>query len=154
MERPTLTKGAVRRIQVAERKAMRAQFRHSAFMAKTRNIYAAQLRRAAELHLAMEYPLEALRGLVEAALEAGTCCYCAGRLTLSKLAVDHAVPVSRGGLFTSGNLRVCCQSCNWRKGKMTADEFAELSDFVTGRFPPDVTSHIWRRLVVGGKWAP
>lgn len=92
--------------------------------------------------------------LVEAALEAGTCFYCGGRLTLPKLAVDHAVPVARGGQFTIGNLRVCCQSCNWRKGKLTADEFSDLSAFVTGRFPPDVVSDIWRRLVVGGKWSP
>lgn len=152
MER--MTKTAVRRIQVEERKAMRAQFRRSAFMAKTRNIYAAQTRRAAELGLPVEYTVDVLRGLVEAALVAGECCYCGGRLTLAKLAVDHAIPVARGGQFTIGNLRVCCQSCNWRKGKLTAEEFAEISAFLTGRFPPDVVSDIWRRLVVGGKWSP
>ena len=148
-----MTKTAVRRIQVEERKAMRSKFRQSAFMSKTRNVYAAQVRRAGELSLPVEYTLDALRELVEAALVAGECCYCSGRLTLSKLAVDHAVPVSRGGMFTIGNLRACCQSCNWRKGKMTAEEFAELSAFVTSRFPADVVADIWRRLVVGGRWA-
>src|SRR6185437_7341446 len=124
---------------------MRARFRQSAFMTKTRNIYAGQVRRAWELHLPVDYTVDVLRGLVEAALEAGTCCYCAGRLTLSKLAVDHSLPVSRGGRFTSGNLRVCCQSCNWRKGRLTADEFEDLSAFVTGRFPADVVADLWRR---------
>lgn len=148
-----LTKKAEQRIRVSERKAMRSKFRQSAFMSKTRNVYAAQVRRAGELSLPVEYTLDVLRGLVEAALVAGECCYCAGRLTLSKLAVDHAVPVSRGGQFILGNLRVCCQSCNWRKGKLTAEEFAELSVFVTSRFPADVVADIWRRLVVGGRWA-
>jgi 5-methylcytosine-specific restriction endonuclease McrA len=149
-----MTKTAVKRIQVEERKAMRAQFRRSAFMTKTRNIHSAQARRAAELGLPVEYTVDALRGFVEAALVAGTCCYCSGRLTLSRLAVDHALPVSRNGQFTFANLRVCCQSCNWRKGKMTAEEFEQLSTFVTGRFPSDVVADIWRRLVVGGKWSP
>ena len=149
-----MTKTAVRRIQVEQRKAMRAQFRRSAFMSKTRNIYASQVRRAGELGLPVEYTVDGIRELVQAALEAGTCSYCEGRLTLSKLAADHAMPVSRGGQFTIGNLRVCCQSCNWRKGKLTANEFEQFSAFVASRFPPEVVSDIWRRLVVGGKWSP
>jgi hypothetical protein len=36
---------------------------------------------------------------------------------------------------------------------MTAGEFSDLSAFFTGRFPSDVVSDIWRRLVVGGKWS-
>jgi hypothetical protein len=72
MER--ITKTAVRRIQIEDRKAMRAQFRRPAFMTKTRNVYAAQVRRAVDSQLTVEYTVEVLRELVQSALEAGTCC--------------------------------------------------------------------------------
>jgi 5-methylcytosine-specific restriction endonuclease McrA len=33
----------------------------------------------------------------------------------NKLTLDHIVPLSRGGLSTVDNLRVCCRECNMRR---------------------------------------
>lgn len=56
----------------------------------------------------------------------GFACYiCSTELTLiSKDAtLDHEVPLSRGGLSTLSNMRLCCSSCNNKKGDMLLDEF-------------------------------
>jgi 5-methylcytosine-specific restriction endonuclease McrA len=51
------------------------------------------------------------------------CCYCPQFLTAFLCAVDHQVPLSRGGLPDLGNLDVICPECNFTKGRMTKPEF-------------------------------
>lgn len=40
------------------------------------------------------------------------------------LTIDHVEPVAAGGSSDLGNLRLCCASCNRRKGQMGADAYA------------------------------
>ena len=49
------------------------------------------------------------------------CAYC--RKPDCKLTVDHMVPIIRGGSNDIENIAPACQSCNSKKGKMTAQEF-------------------------------
>jgi 5-methylcytosine-specific restriction endonuclease McrA len=40
------------------------------------------------------------------------------------LTVDHVEPLAAGGLSSLENLRLCCSTCNRRKGQMGADAYA------------------------------
>lgn len=53
------------------------------------------------------------------------CFYCEGVLTYR--AVDHTVPVSRGGDNDSYNLVWSCKSCNSRKRDKTLEEYAVIT---------------------------
>ncbi|HSH13211.1 MAG TPA: HNH endonuclease [Desulfurivibrionaceae bacterium] len=58
-------------------------------------------------------------------LAAGRCHYC-GRLTAKgELTMDHAVPLTRGGKSTKGNLVPCCKECNNRKKNLLPLEWEE-----------------------------
>lgn len=57
----------------------------------------------------------------------GVCQYC-GKLPGGRVAVDHMVPLSRGGDSSVGNLCVACPKCNGSKGDLTPIEFITKSD--------------------------
>lgn len=95
---------------------------------KCRNYYwsHAEERRAAALRRYHNLPLEErrarnLRGQKQRdqrrleILKAGHCFYCGTRLPTNALAVDHFVPVSRGGLRSKANVLASCPSCNSSK---------------------------------------
>jgi len=85
----------------------------------------ATLRRRAEGRPVMS--LEELRALFEQFMrQSGLCPYCMKRVTLATVALDHKIPVNRGGGHTASNLAFICQSCNKAKGNLTADEFRSL----------------------------
>jgi hypothetical protein len=52
------------------------------------------------------------------------------------------------------NIKFCCQKCNWRKGILTADEFTWLVRILRKGLSAASLEDVWRRLVIGGKWAP
>ena len=45
-----------------------------------------------------------------------TCYMCGRKIARHELALDHVVPLSRGGPHSESNLRVACKPCNLRKG--------------------------------------
>ncbi len=58
------------------------------------------------------------------------CRYCHAFCELGVLAVDHAMPLSRGGSPGLDNLELVCKPCNNRKGSMTPAEFLALLAFL------------------------
>jgi len=57
-----------------------------------------------------------------------SCLYCGKDLEdlpAAAVQVDHVVPLVRGGSSSSGNLVLCCATCNSRKGNKPAGLFAE-----------------------------
>ena len=58
------------------------------------------------------------------------CRYCNAWFILEELAVDHAIPLSRGGSPGLDNLEYPCKSCNDRKGSMSPDEYLALLAFL------------------------
>jgi 5-methylcytosine-specific restriction endonuclease McrA len=48
------------------------------------------------------------------------------------LTIDHVEPVAGGGGSTLDNLRLCCRTCNQRKGSLGADAY-EVSDLLGRR---------------------
>jgi 5-methylcytosine-specific restriction endonuclease McrA len=40
------------------------------------------------------------------------------------LTIDHVEPLADGGTSSLANLRLCCSSCNRRKGRMGADAYS------------------------------
>jgi 5-methylcytosine-specific restriction endonuclease McrA len=51
-----------------------------------------------------------------------TCQYCAKKLPLVELTIDHVMPRSRGGKNEWDNLVACCKKCNQKKGSKTPEE--------------------------------
>lgn len=51
------------------------------------------------------------------------CSYCGDQFLLTDLHKEHKVPLSRGGSNTRGNIVPSCGPCNYRKGRLTAEEF-------------------------------
>jgi len=49
----------------------------------------------------------------------GSCCLACG--TSENIAIDHIVPLAKGGLHDISNLQPLCQSCNSKKGVQTID---------------------------------
>jgi 5-methylcytosine-specific restriction endonuclease McrA len=54
--------------------------------------------------------------------DAHQCQYCARRLNVRDLNIDHVIPRSRGGPDSWENLVTACRVCNLRKGRHTPDE--------------------------------
>lgn len=48
------------------------------------------------------------------------------------LTIDHVEPVAGGGRSSLDNLRLCCRTCNRRKGQLGADTY-EVSDLLARR---------------------
>ncbi len=58
--------------------------------------------------------------------DAYSCVYCARRLRVEQLTVDHLVPLALGGIDEMTNYVSSCQPCNARKGSMPLPAFASL----------------------------
>jgi hypothetical protein len=58
------------------------------------------------------------------------CRYCNYYFTIGDIAVDHAIPLSRGGDIGLDNLEYICKPCNNRKGGMTPSEYLGLLAFL------------------------
>lgn len=53
------------------------------------------------------------------------CPFCGdARVKLADLALDHILPIVRGGTNDIGNLQVMCRWCNEDKGTLTMNEWA------------------------------
>lgn len=151
----TLTKSELNTILVEERKRQAVKHSHSAFMSKTRGIYTGQQNRikatlnnpAAEL----PFSLVQLREAAEEALRA-PCRYCGGKLTVKKLAADHAKSISSGGSWGLENLIFCCTEDNLRKGKWSSKEYKIMLRCAEKYLCPASLTDFKRRLVIGGKW--
>jgi hypothetical protein len=63
------------------------------------------------------------------------CRYCNYYFTVAEIAVDHAVPLSRGGSTDLDNLEFPCKGCNDKKGSMTPTEFLALMCFLESDLP-------------------
>lgn len=61
------------------------------------------------------------------ARDASTCyLWCKQVLSRNEICLDHIVPLSRGGIHATDNLRVSCRSCNSRKGSRLLSELTGL----------------------------
>jgi 5-methylcytosine-specific restriction endonuclease McrA len=146
-----VNKTQVKKLLVAERKSMREKQKKSAFMRKTNSIYRGMKKRASEAKQTLNYSLDELRGAIEKQLGL-VCGYCECTIvTVANMAVDHVIPIARGGSHSKTNLWLCCRPCNWQKGQLTKEEFLRLIKVVRG-MQSDAAADIKRRLTIGGKW--
>lgn len=76
-------------------------------------------KRKASLKSAIVVPFGANDLMKRMSMFGFVCIYCGGKFEH----VDHAIPLSRGGLHTLSNLRPSCAKCNLRKGTKTISEF-------------------------------
>jgi 5-methylcytosine-specific restriction endonuclease McrA len=152
-----MTKKDINKLLIEERAKMRTKQKQSAFMRRTLNIYNGQTTRMREFfHLKLAelpYSIEEFRDAVGIALQE-PCCYCECKLTVKTITPDHATAVSTSGGWGLDNIKFCCQKCNWRKGILTADEFTWLVRILRKGLSAASLEDVWRRLVIGGKWAP
>lgn len=114
-------------------------------------IYDGMKERAAELYMKVPFTKEEFR--LWLALAFGNdgearCEYSGEMILVENFSVDHRRPISRGGCFTLGNLALCSEKQNLRKGNMTKEEYTELTKHVS-RYAPEVQAAIWRKLEVG-----
>ena len=60
--------------------------------------------------------------------DGGQCYLCKKGLEVNSrdMTIDHVVPISRGGLSTLINMRICCNECNNKKGDLLLDEYLNL----------------------------
>lgn len=145
-----LTKTAVSKIRVEERKAMRAKQKQSDFMRRTLSFFNAEKVRAIrDGRPQPSYTLEELRLWWQDRTE---CFYRGCKLTVKNAVPDHADPLARGGSNDLENLRLCCKPCNWQKGQLTEWEFREVLGLLGG-FVPEAATDIKRRLSIGGKFS-
>lgn len=80
------------------------------------------------------------------------CQYCTGFFTVEDIAIDHAVPLGRGGGVGLDNLAFPCQRCNGRKGNMTPTEYMKLLEFLNDHLPLAKTD-VLKRLEMSVKLA-
>ena len=84
------------------------------------------------------------------------CRYCNYYFNLSEIAVDHAIPLSRGGSTDLDNIEFPCKPCNARKGSLTPTEYLSLLAFLEKEIPlgrQDVLNRleISVQLVIGAR---
>lgn len=53
----------------------------------------------------------------------GRCVYCAERIPLDRVTIDHVIPRCEGGADDRGNCVSACTQCNKAKGAMSIHEF-------------------------------
>lgn len=74
-----------------------------------------------------EHVLLAMGGHLDGAFK---CRYCLSFYTLAEVAVDHEMPLSRGGSVELDNIGFPCIACNARKGSLTPTEYLTLLGFL------------------------
>jgi len=52
----------------------------------------------------------------------GICYICHEKITFKAMEMDHVIPVSKGGKHEASNVKMCCGTCNRRKGSKTLGE--------------------------------
>jgi hypothetical protein len=147
-----LTKKELNKMMVAERAAMRQKHKQSEFMKRTLSIYNGQKSRAEEKGVELPFTLDDFRAWLKFPFENRNC-RCGQKLTVKNMAIDHKVPIARGGGWGLDNQQVLCKPCNFRKGQLLPDEFNALNTWVVTNLSPDSREDLWRRLTLGGKWS-
>ena len=79
--------------------------------------------------------LGGIGGVLPADGGSAKCRYCSAWFTVENLAVDHAIPLARGGSQGLDNLEFPCSRCNSRKGGLTPDEYLALLAFLDRNIP-------------------
>jgi hypothetical protein len=148
-----MNKTAINKLLVAERKSMRTKLAQSAFFRKSASIYHGMRMRCKKERGSdtLPFSLSDLRELMTCDLGEG-CRYCKERLSLKNVAVDHQLPIARGGDFGLNNIVLTCKPCNFQKGIMTQHEFMELLELLN-LMEAKPRADIKRRLTIGGRWA-
>ena len=156
-----MTKKAIKKLLVDERKKQRSKQRNRSFMSRTRGIYTGQTNRMRKAlgeedlpvdeRSELSYTLEDLRELCEEELQ-HPCRYCHGKLTVKNMTADHAEALTHGGSWELKNLRIVCQHCNWCKGPMGEKEFVRLLAEAKTILSPKSYANFTKRLIIGGKW--
>lgn len=149
------TKTEIKKLLVQERRKSRLKQQHSAFMNRSRGIFAGQVNRYVEIRgksaESFPYTLEQFREQCRFELQ-HPCIYCHKKMTPKSMCGDHRKSIARGGSFNLRNVRIIHQNCNWRKGLMNEDEFFGLQAFVDKCLAPVAAADLWKRLGIGGKW--
>jgi len=122
----------------------------STFLRRTSNIYHSQKRRAKAAGIQIDYTLDGLRDIIQAAM-GEPCPYCGEVLKPSNISVDHRTPTSRTGPHTIANTVVCCEACNQRKGPLTEEEYTEMLALIL-EWPQPARQSVLTRLRAGGKF--
>ena len=136
-----------RQERLAMKVALKEQAEEAAFLRKTSNIYAGQVKRARNCGQEVMYSLEALRAQCRRVLAADTPCPYTGKpIQLKTMVIDHADPISQGGRFTLDNSIVCSKAGNERKGPLTAMEFASLRTTVEVMSNAATRAYIWGKM--------
>jgi hypothetical protein len=118
-------------------------------MRRTYSTYKHMLERVKKLGLpAPDFDLAELRGQVGKWLGV-PCWYCLEKITPKTFAVDHSLPLSRGGSALLDNVQVICSSCNRAKGSMTGPEFGLLYSMMREHFPDEIRRDVIGRLKAG-----
>lgn len=112
---------------------------------RCRRIHADQRRRAQAEGAALNYDADDLVFMAE---RNRLCAYCRCPLDFSCLRFDHRKPIARGGKHAIANLVACCDRCNRLKGRLEADEFAQLLGFLKFLHPA-ARADLERRLLCG-----
>jgi 5-methylcytosine-specific restriction endonuclease McrA len=118
------------------------------FLARCRDQYQSQKARARAAGKCLLYSLEDLRDLLEARLAEPVCPYCLGPFGAGTYALEHQVPLARGGKFTFRNLDVTCHDCGVIRGALDRQEFRELWGLMR-TWPKPVQKEFVARLKAG-----
>lgn len=54
--------------------------------------------------------------------QGGICYLCDNKFTFKDMEIDHVIPVSKGGKHEPENVKMCCGTCNRRKGAKSLSE--------------------------------
>lgn len=120
------------------------------FNNRTRNGFFHCKDRAKKARQELGHNLDQFREVVAQALAINLCPYCGDIITERNFAIDHALPVCRGGSFNLYNIVIACDKCNKAKGIMDEKEFSQLITLLKS-FPPLVVQDTLARLRAAGK---
>jgi 5-methylcytosine-specific restriction endonuclease McrA len=76
------------------------------------------------------------------------CKYCNKTLVISTLAIDHIVPLSKGGSSSISNLAIICKTSNHLKGSLSEEHFLRLLAWLDTQ-PEELARDIKIRLARG-----
>lgn len=54
----------------------------------------------------------------------GVCYICNGKFTFKNMEMDHVIPISKGGKHEKSNIKLCCGTCNRKKGSKSLKELS------------------------------